>query len=192
MKTLRRKTLNGNKPKRGFTLIELMSVIVIIAILSGLILTGVAAAMRVARRIQTDMAVGQLEQAWLLYRQTYNCWPSFLFPPAAQMEATKVKISGDVAKMLRGENYGGNTKLHRFMTFKNYDSSKDPVTLWQSRSGGATLDEHYFYCKFDINFDNKIDGTGSAANPPENDVSASVIVWTVNGDSGEITGSWQQ
>jgi prepilin-type N-terminal cleavage/methylation domain-containing protein len=178
----------------GFTLIELLVVIVIISILSALLLTAVSAAMRFSRRVRTDMEVDQLEDAWLLYRQTYSHWPSFLFPPPGAMESSKVKISGDVAKILRGENDArdNNTKLYNFMTFKNYDSNDDPVTLWQARSGDATLDEHYYYCKFDVNFDNKINGTGNPNDPPEDAIHASVITWTVNGDSGKITGSWER
>ena len=195
MKRTRNTTRHRN---HGFTLIELLVVIVIISILSALLLTAVAAAMRFSRRVRTDMEIDQLEDAWLLYRQTYSKWPDTqLLSSVPNPETRKFTIDDKIGRLLSGvDEDGQNARGYTFMTFKHYATDDTPVTLWYGRdgSGGTPTDEQKYYCKFDTDYNNVIQQAAAfpPGVPPTTDVRASVIVWTVNGDSGEITGSWQR
>lgn len=181
----------------GFTLIELLVVIVIIAILSSLLLTAVSAAMRFSRRVRTDMEIDQLEDAWLLYRQTYSKWPDTqALSGVPNPEIRPFTVDAKINRLLAGTNEDGqNRKAHTFMMFKNYANDGTPVTLWFMRDGGGSpATEHMFHCKFDMDYNNVIQQAPAfpPGIPPTTDVRASVVVWTVNGDNGEITGSWER
>lgn len=61
--------------RRGFTIIELLGVILILAILFGLILPAVKLSARTAQKKQAAADATVLAQAVLRYRQTYGFWP---------------------------------------------------------------------------------------------------------------------
>ena len=74
-------TLRG--PRRGFTLIEMLSVVVIIGILAGLITAAAIAARNRARRARIKIEISQLEQALGHYKAKYGSYPPDFTDPDA-------------------------------------------------------------------------------------------------------------
>ncbi len=72
-------TANCRGGRRGFTLVELLAVILIMALLVGLTLSGLRAARIKAWRVKARDTARQLAQAWNLYLQDTREFP----PPAA-------------------------------------------------------------------------------------------------------------
>ena len=109
-----------------------------------------------------------------------------------------------LADILRGTNVTvgstqNNPKLLPFMEFTRRDSASDPINPWGSKVAGQNDYRHYYYAKFDTDFDNTIRrGSGGPTDingQPTNDMPANVIVWTYNPkvspDKPEfIIGSW--
>ncbi len=61
--------------RRGFTLVELLVVIIIIALLAGLVTAGLAAAMRRAKRARITLEISQLSVALQKYKDQYGEFP---------------------------------------------------------------------------------------------------------------------
>ena len=64
-----------NASRKAFTLIELLMVIVIIAVLSGMLLAGIAQARRMAKRTQATAAISSIVSALNNYYTDYHRWP---------------------------------------------------------------------------------------------------------------------
>lgn len=81
---MRRQKNNLTNARRGFSLIELMVVMVIIAILMALILPAISGARQRARIAQVSAEVTQLDNAIAKFKSVYNLEPpSSLYIPAA-------------------------------------------------------------------------------------------------------------
>lgn len=93
--------------RSGFTLLELLLVIAVVAILSGIILGGASYVTRVAaaKRVQTTAAA--LTTALYRYRAEYNEWPK---GNSTESEGTLTfkKNNGEVFNMLRADNRTSN------------------------------------------------------------------------------------
>ena len=174
----------------AFSLIELLVAVAIIAILAGMLLASVALVRRHARKIVATTEVKGLETAWKNYYSTYRRWPTFA------EESDSVAIADAVAAVLRGFDDAGtnNPKRIKFMEFNRLNAVTNPISPWGRTSEVST--NHYYYVKFDVNYDDVIDAGASASDPPANAVRRKVIVWTINPDvdpeeSGYVIGSWQ-
>jgi len=176
--------------RRAFTLIELLVVIVIITILASLLLTGISAAMRMAKKTKATATVNGITAALNAYYTEYHKWPTV---PAGS-EGEKVCVKDDIAMMLQGDNLcpapsktspGGNPKRMAFMQFQTLakdsagkDDPAKPVNPWWHGDDVATDEHWFFFFKFDDDFDNLIKGTDDPNDPPEKSVKKSVIAWT--------------
>ena len=71
---------SDGRPRRGFTIIELLTVITIITLLIGLILPSIAAVRRKARKTNESNNVRQVGAAWQNYASSSNdaCLPGYL------------------------------------------------------------------------------------------------------------------
>lgn len=181
--------------RTGFTLIEVLVVIAIVALLAAFLFPAISKAKRNAKRGVCAAELKALETGFKQYYSQYNKWPDLRFPPIR--ENTKVLIGGDVAKILMGQNVDGrkpggeNPKEYRFVEFSRIDTSGNPVNPWGSKDASKNdPNRHYYYAKFDMNLDNTINaGAPGIANPPAEAVRRPVIVWTVD-EKDELMGSW--
>jgi len=89
--------------KGGFSLMELLVIIVIIGILVGLLFPVLMAARESAKRTKAGAEVRELERACMMYRQAYGVFPTF----------NGDEVDADAVDVLSGE--GGGIK---FMDFK--------------------------------------------------------------------------
>jgi len=182
-----------HKTHGGFTLVELLVVIVILGILASLTLVGISAAMKFAKKTSAKAEVVSLKQAFENYYREYRKWPSFA-PMVMDPETEPIEITGDVALMLMGadEPPGTNKKRLPFVEFKALNAGGEPVNPWGDTEGGGVDPNYCYFAKIDTNFDGIIDGTGDPADPPESSVKATVIVWTsIDGSATDFMKSWE-
>ncbi len=78
-----RLTNNSDRPRRGFTLVEMLVVIAIITTLAGLMLAGISSARAAAASVQCQSNLKQLGLAIIQYRDTYGSYPQYRaeYPP---------------------------------------------------------------------------------------------------------------
>ncbi len=90
--------------KGGFTLLELLVVIVVISILATLVVGGANYALRVARAKRRAVSCKTLQTAIHRYYTEYNAWPGP--PPNGQPSVTYEKDNDKVFGALRASNTG--------------------------------------------------------------------------------------
>ena len=128
--------------RNGFTLMELLLVMVISAILGAIIMGSATYITRVARTRRAEVACAILESALIRYRSDYNKWPAGGITPSSKGEivaagANNAKIFG----MLRENNQTDNPRAIRFFdetTLYTIDARGKAISLRQS-SGDAAL-----------------------------------------------------
>ena len=166
---------------RGFTLVELLVVISIIAILMGIILPMFFSAKERAREAKARAEVKALETAFKAYLDTYKVWPNGFVDG---------EIKDNIFKTLCGENVGAapgmNPQKVAFYEFSstNTAAAYDP---WSNPSDASMMKAYRVL--FDKNYDNKID-----AQP---DVFRPVVVYSPgkdrqdNSGGGDDVASWK-
>lgn len=165
-------------------MIELVAVLTVIAILTGLLLAAIARARNHARHTLAKNEVSHLEAAWNQYLTRYHRWPSFA------SETNAVALTEDVAAVLRGENRdGANRERLKFIDFSRFNTNSNPVSPWGRMFEDST--GCYYYVKFDTDYDGVIEEDDDGDEPPDHDVRRSVIVWTVDPNDGGLVTSWE-
>jgi len=145
----------GAAKRAGFTLIEMLVVIAIIAILIGLLLPAIGAARQFAKRTRARTELRQIEVAWKSYYNDYRKFPS----------AGINEMSGAAIAIMNGEG-GNNPRRTRYMEFDD-DATEflDPwggiyqVVLDQDRDNrvsprdysGVTLDRNVAAWSYGVN-----------------------------------------
>ena len=92
---------------KGFTLMELLVVMAIIAILSGLVFFGVRAAQQSGNKRRAEAEVRELAKAWKWYWTVYRKWPGGVFG-LQRMDLPTMRI-------LQGADHDRNRLRIRFM-----------------------------------------------------------------------------
>ena len=176
--------------RRGFSILEILAVVAIIAVLAGLILPAISMVRRRARRVVALSEVKNIEAAWKKYFTEYNRWPTNL------TEDIPCALIGNRARILEGEAVDdANNRRLPFVHFRKLDDDGNPVNaMWRE---GKLATNHYFYMKFDLNYDNGIPAGSLPYDPPETKLQRQVLIWTFDtsrnsDDPGFIIGSWQK
>ncbi|MBN1556509.1 MAG: type II secretion system protein [Lentisphaerae bacterium] len=92
--------------RRGFTLIEMLVVVAIIALLVGILLPAIGAARQYAKRQRARSEVRQIELAWKSFLNDYRELPSGI-----------TEMDNRALEILNGENSGANPRETRYMEF---------------------------------------------------------------------------
>jgi prepilin-type N-terminal cleavage/methylation domain-containing protein len=101
-------SVSRSSSRSAFTLLELLIVITIIAILSGLILMMVGKVQVAAKQAKAKSEVKQLEKAFVAYHDEYGEWPKGIMgydnvaDPETDWGVTGIEVGPDVASMLGG------------------------------------------------------------------------------------------
>ena len=155
--------------KGGFTLLELLVVIVVIGILATLVTGGATYAVRVSREKRRTISCKTLQTAIRRYYNEYNEWPGGVEPD----EHTKShkfcgKDNAKVFGMLRADSSANPDGIHfidetAFLTpdgdggaQKLSETSGDRPLVFNTRSGKWTdATGGYFYYRVTINFEDE-------------------------------------
>src|SRR5437867_1017625 len=100
---------------RAFTLIELLTVIAIIAVLVGLLFPAIKSALLKAEKSKAQAAIVGLETAFKAYYTEYGRWPIFWSIPTNGTLYTTAPMVGllrgeDVSGLIGSVNYLGNPR----------------------------------------------------------------------------------
>jgi prepilin-type N-terminal cleavage/methylation domain-containing protein len=164
----------------GFTLMEVLAVVAIIAILSGLLLPAILLVRSRARTLQARTDVKTIEAAWRRYYTEYGQWPTWA------AESNAYAVADEAWRILKGENPKNLIflQLHRLATKDN------PVNPWWTAAMPVTTCQ--YFVQFDVNLDNAIDA-GTPGNPATNSgaIRRTVVVWTRNPkEPDDVIWSW--
>ena len=176
------------KNRHAFTLIELLVVVAIILVLASLLVPAVLIVKKKARRSSAIVEIRAIEGACRQYLSDYKKPPDLMVMLNPDPELISVSVEGVFANILKGINdTGNNAKQMQYMEFQHFDESGEPRNPWGGR----------YFVKFDTDFNNVITaGAGEPGDPPDGDLSKTVIVWTLNedvepGDDLYLLTSWK-
>lgn len=173
-------------PESSFTLIELLTVIAIIAVLAGLLFPALTASRRAAKETTARLKISQVATCFRSYYNDYAVWPSNPTNGALWVSILTGNsgIDGSVTN---------NPRKIIYMEFKAAETNSTGILDPWSQA---------YSIGFDTNYDNKIDifGLGAAPNnsspPTASDVGAntntSFVIWSI-GDPKKrnVLGSWK-
>lgn len=180
---------------RAFTLLELLVVITIIGILSGLMFTGAGSAMKRAKKSHAESTAYNLKNAISAYFTEYRKYP---VQSSNNDESTPMRSDRELMDVLLGadsqkESGGLNPRGIAFYTDKAAKPAADGkytkgVHL-ESDGGGELWDPYadYYYIRMDLDYNNRVekpswDDSNDAQVLPE-----SIIVWSAGQDNEEST-----
>ena len=175
--------------KRGFTLIEMLVVIGIIAILSGSLLAGFNAVTKSAQRARAQEAVSNAATALTLYYQKHQEWdPAISAAPAGEGGGQQMDVN--VAKLLGKEgllnvNYR-NDQLHGTDRLGILDPWGVAVLKRNKDAGlgtpvpsGGTVQSHLLYFAVDLDGDGIVEANLSDG---MRKIRATAVVWCAGRD----------
>lgn len=183
----------------GFTLVELLTVIAIIAILMGILFPTIGSAIEAAKKTQAKNDALQIVNAIKGYYTEYGKYPS-LDAATAPTTDTKITTASDNAKLIdilrSNTTTGSNTALvtamnPRKIVFLEVPNAKNLGTAAKERAGigssGQYLDpwgtaKGFYYITFDTDYDNQVDNPYSS-NAGSSKLSTGVIVWSLGRDA---------
>ena len=151
----------------GFTLVELLVVISIIAILLGIIVPTYYSVRAKAQYTKAKVTVKNLETAFKSYLDYYRVWPGAL------SDGTAHAIKDDVFNLLRKRVNENNNKDG--IAFYEFESTNSTAALdaWSNPNDPASSNT-YYWVQVD-NYDNKITVGGQ-------EIYRTVIVWSYGAD----------
>ncbi len=108
----------------AFTLIELLTVLAILGILMGLIISGIMSALNTARRAAASASVHNVAQAVRAYSLDYGKYPAVVEPSGAP--ENRFLVVGDAAGLATESNAGLFNTLRAIPAGPNTDNSLNP------------------------------------------------------------------
>jgi len=133
------------KRKSGFTLVELLVVMAIIALLLGLLLPALAKARMTARQVKDATQVGQIHKAWLTWSREFNG----IFPTPGLIR--RLPFNGQIIPGKGQEDIAANShdNLYSACIMQNYFSPQICVSPSESSSQVAIASD-FNYNQYDV------------------------------------------
>lgn len=154
---------------RGFSLIEMLTAVAIVALLAGLLLTALGAARRAAKKGRAKSDIDQIKTAWSSFQEEYRRFPESV--QISNMNATAIAILRGAATQ---PALTENPKKITFMDFRGVTTYYcDP---WGSHNTTAGV----YRVALDMDYDNKVTVNGE-------ELFVSVAVWSLGPDKAEFT-----
>ncbi|MBX7259298.1 MAG: prepilin-type N-terminal cleavage/methylation domain-containing protein [Candidatus Hydrogenedentes bacterium] len=163
--------------KRGFTLIEMLVVIGILAILIGILLPAIRSVMEKAERVQAKADAQRIVKGWKAYRNQYGRWPS-----ATDESSTGSIMSSNFVRILNARYY--QTGL------TGPDATPDnPMAIQFVEISGNSIDTRWNFVDpwgtpYRVSFDANFDGRTSNSLYTVYD---NVISWSAGPDTNSAT-----
>jgi prepilin-type N-terminal cleavage/methylation domain-containing protein len=191
--------MRNHRSKDAFTLIELLTVIAIIALLAALIFPAIKGSLTKAEVSKAKTAAAGLETAFKSYYAEYGRWPITLDPTSLANSNFTYTVDTNFVALLQGaDNTGtltgggglppfnsqvsttklqGNPRHIRFLEFKSADLDPTPTR------GFVDPWKQPYYCRFDVSYGNSVDDpfTGTVVSPPKK-VQEGFLVWSSGPD----------
>lgn len=133
------------KRKSGFTLVELLVVMAIIALLLGLLLPALAKARMTARQVKDATQLGQVHKAWLTWSREFNG----IFPTPGLINRSAVGGQQIPGKGAEDITKNSHDNLYSACIMQNYISPQVCVSPSESSSNVAIASD-FNYNKYNI------------------------------------------
>ncbi len=200
-----------NAAKTGFTLVELLMVIVVLTILFGISLTAIRTVARNTNKTVTRSELKSIESAFKQYYAHYQCWP--LTNETADASSPIGEALAEILMGTEEDTALSNPDKLVFMEFARVTKDGLPLNSW-GESGRFKEAVCQYHVAFDTDGDNWItfptnnisdwaafhemasSGDGDTATSTRK-LRRSVIVWTFDpeltpDDEDYLIGSWQR
>jgi len=185
------------RTNRAFTLIELLTVIAIIALLAALLFPAIKGAMLKAEVSKAQTGAVGLAIAFKAYYTEYGTWP--VSGPVSLSNQTFI-VDSNLVAVLQGANntasltgagatgtliggvgtsaLQGNARGIRFHEFKAADLGGSPACP------GCFLDpwKQPYFCRFDVSSANQVPDPFTGGGVPQANVNAGFLVWSAGPD----------
>ena len=203
------------RDRKGFTLTELLMVMMVMTILYCIALSAIRAVDRTARKTAARAELKSIETALKQYYTHYQNWPGSLGDNAsAGSDSGDTIIDATLAGILNGSNdggrdrdNGGNPDKLVFIEFSLTNKDDEPLNPWGA-SGRYEKQKCHYHVAVDADGDNYVlfspnqaDFNNAKANavsllPSDRRYRGNVIVWTYNPELSKdnedyLIGSWQ-
>jgi prepilin-type N-terminal cleavage/methylation domain-containing protein len=149
--------------RSGFTLVELLVVIGIIAILAGVIIAGVSSALRFAKRTKANTIAEQIATAVQNYYTEYGVYPTADAAAVGNWPNMMYALCGNLNPYTGTAQTGtitSNTRAIAYLSPTRADIDNNAVL---KNPFGSSATTPYFYLAIDTDYDGLIGGTGNAA-----------------------------
>ena len=177
MKHILHKTLEKRSPaiSHGFTLVEMLGVLLVIGILMSMLISGYASLAEKARRTKAVEIAKQLKDAWDLYLIQNMSFPDNLMDLNVENGWYKTDMDFIKFKRDRDDNYPDENEHLK------YDVSNDELAAAERKWGKKGLLDpwgNYYLFRLDTGCESQV----PHPNPNTGKVNGHVIVWTYGPD----------
>ncbi|HEY1171280.1 MAG TPA: type II secretion system protein [Verrucomicrobiae bacterium] len=124
--------MRGNT--RGFTLIEMLVVIAIIAILAGMLIPALSNAKKRAQIARTKNEISQLEQSIIAFKATYSIWPMDADNRGAGQPDFTYGTSGLLLPDSSPEYTGSDVVVNNFVGRQTNNAAIMPILMGQAHT----------------------------------------------------------
>ena len=177
--------------RHGFSLMELMIVITIIAILSGIVLPAGHQVQQNMKKVTAQKTCTELRTSLMSYFSEYKRFPPFEGSTSSDDVEVATDMSSPVIATLLGVDPKYNRRAIQFFSSRSANGKGKPG-LWKDSSGvelldpflsGSGGDSNPYYIKIDSNYDNTLKVPSRSQNgSDEEEIYTNVAVWCLGVD----------